>query len=217
MAAKKPANKAAAPAKKPGNRGTLVARDAGIKKLTDPMMIRALAHPVRVALLEALTREGPLTATEAGELVGESPANCSFHFRTLAKYGFVEEVEGGTGRARPWRRVALGESLDLSKLDEGFAVAQEFAEISIERFFDRARSYLAHGHTDPPEWQVGFANTSLLYLTPSELEELGNQVRALVDGMYRERTLDIAKRPEGSRAVEYATFGFPLPPTPSGR
>ena len=29
--------------------------------------------------------------------MGESPANTSFHLRQLAKYGFVEEAEGGTG------------------------------------------------------------------------------------------------------------------------
>ena len=40
--------------------------------------------------------------------MGESPSNCSFHLRQLAKYGFVEEAEGGTGRQRPWRAVHVG-------------------------------------------------------------------------------------------------------------
>ncbi len=72
--------------------------------LTDPKAIRALAHPVRWALLEALGQAGTLTATQASEMLGESPANCAFHLRTLAKYGFVEEAGGGRGRERPWRR-----------------------------------------------------------------------------------------------------------------
>ena len=49
---------------------------------------------------------GPLTATEAGELIGETFTTCSFHFRQLAKYGVVEEA-GGKGRSQPvtacWR------------------------------------------------------------------------------------------------------------------
>lgn len=53
-----------------------------------------MAHPVRVALLEALSLQGPMTATEAGERIGESPTTCSFHLRQLAKYGFVEEAGG---------------------------------------------------------------------------------------------------------------------------
>jgi predicted transcriptional regulator len=197
-------------------RSTQVARDPGVKKLTDPKAIRAIAHPVRVALLEALMREGPLTATEASEIVDESPANCSFHFRMLAKYGFVEEVPGSTGRARPWRRVALGESLDIREQDEGFVAAQAFAEIAIERVFARLRTFLATGHTEPKEWQVGFSNSSLLYLTPDELEALGAKILEIVDTTYRERTADVSKRPPGSRAVQYAAFAFPLPPTASG-
>jgi DNA-binding transcriptional ArsR family regulator len=212
------ANKRAA-GSKPGRRPTRVARDPHVKKLTDPLAIRAVAHPVRLALLEALMREGPLTATEAAELVGESPANCSFHFRTLAKYGFVEEVPGSTGRSRPWRRVAMGESIDLREQGEGEGgvAAHALAELSIERVYERLHTYLATGHTEPPEWQVGFTNSSLLYLTPDELEDLGEQVRAIVDAKYRERTADVSKRPPGSRAVQYAAFGFPLPPTSSGQ
>jgi hypothetical protein len=34
-------------------------------------------------------------------MLGESPANCAFHLRTLAKYGFVEEAGDGRGRERP--------------------------------------------------------------------------------------------------------------------
>ena len=46
-----------------------VVRKEEPRKLTDPRVVRALAHPVRIALLEALLREGPLTATEAAELL----------------------------------------------------------------------------------------------------------------------------------------------------
>jgi len=62
---------------------------------------------LRLALLEALALEGPLTATSAGELIGESPTTCSFHFAT-AKYGFVEEAHTGPGRLRPWKIVNVG-------------------------------------------------------------------------------------------------------------
>ena len=72
--------------------------DRGRLNLTDPRAIRALAHPLRWALLEALGQAGTLTATQASEMLGESPANCAFHLRTLAKYGFVEEAGGGRGR-----------------------------------------------------------------------------------------------------------------------
>src|SRR3954467_10413411 len=79
----------------------------GTIELTDPRALRAVAHPVRLELIGLLRREGPLTATAAGALIGESPANCSFHLRQLAKYGLVEEAGGGRGRERPWRGAAV--------------------------------------------------------------------------------------------------------------
>src|SRR5918999_5562037 len=74
-----------------------------VEPLEDPKALRALAHPVRLRVRELLREEGPMTATEVAERIGESPANCSFHLRTLAKYGFIEEAERGKGRNRPWR------------------------------------------------------------------------------------------------------------------
>ena len=60
-----------------------------LREVRDAQTMRALAHPVKIALVEVLSLEGPLTATEAGERIGESPTTCSFHLRQLAKYGFV--------------------------------------------------------------------------------------------------------------------------------
>src|SRR4029453_885493 len=78
------------------------------RHLTSPTELRALSHPTRLTILTLLDEEGPLTATEAGERIGESPANASFHLRTLAKYGYVEEAAGGRGRHGPRQSVARG-------------------------------------------------------------------------------------------------------------
>src|SRR5262249_11548655 len=76
-------------------------------ELTDPRALRAYAHPIRLKLVGLLRRTGPLTATQAGEKIGESAANCSFHLRQLAKFGLVEEAGGGKGRERPWRATSI--------------------------------------------------------------------------------------------------------------
>ena len=55
-------------------------------------------------LILALRTRGPLTATQAGRLLGESSGTCSFHLRQLAKYGLVEETgDGPDGRSRGGR------------------------------------------------------------------------------------------------------------------
>src|SRR6202044_366002 len=92
-------------------------------QVNDPALMRALAHPLRWALLEALLHAGTLTATQAGEILGETPANCAFHLRTLGKYGLVEEAGGGKGRERPWRRAITGLTMELSGDDPKTAAA----------------------------------------------------------------------------------------------
>src|SRR5580704_15082466 len=60
-------------------------------RLTDPKMMRALAHPARIAIWTHIALRGSVTATECAEVAGLSPSACSYHLRTLAKYGFIEE------------------------------------------------------------------------------------------------------------------------------
>lgn len=68
------------------------------------LALRALAHPIRLHLLQLAASEGSVTSTTASERTGESTANCSFHLRLLAKYGFLEPAVGGRSRReRPWR------------------------------------------------------------------------------------------------------------------
>jgi DNA-binding transcriptional ArsR family regulator len=73
------------------------------REITDPKAMRALAHPIRLAILDAIREEGELTATRAAELLNQSPGNMSWHLQTLAKYGFIVEADGAKGRSRPWK------------------------------------------------------------------------------------------------------------------
>ena len=155
-AKKVPAKKAALakkslPAKKSVDRRQVV-RNEQPRQLTDPRVVRALAHPVRLALLEALVREGPLTATEAAELLSDSPGNMSWHLQTLAKYGYVEEAEGGVGRRRPWRRVAIGTMYDETAGDPELAMAAAaLGLLGHERALERFRLWLGERSSYPED------------------------------------------------------------------
>jgi predicted ArsR family transcriptional regulator len=181
------------------------------RRITDPHELRALTHPVRLALLEVLAVEGALTATQAGELIGESPTTCSFHFRQLAKYGFVEEAGGGAGRNRPWRRVHLGMSFAESGQDPETAMAAEaLSGLFFNRVLDRFEHWRRVRHSYPPEWQEGAeATESAMYLTVDELRELASQVQGLL-ARYGERLVDPSLRPAGSRLVEVFAAAYPV-------
>jgi DNA-binding transcriptional ArsR family regulator len=186
------------------------------RKLRDVRELRVLAHPVRMRLRQALYERGTATATELAEMIGESPANCSWHLRQLAKYGFVEETGGGSGRNRPWRPAS--HALTWGDSDEPGDVAAASDELSAmiyEREFAALRDWHAWRRTDPPEWQDAANFTqSLAWLTAEELAELNEALTAIaVRG--QERLRDPAKRPPGARRVRIFASAVPAAPLPS--
>src|ERR1035438_8314770 len=79
------------------------ARGRTATRLTDPRALRAYAHPVRMALVGLLRTEGPLTATRAAELLGESSGTCSFRTRAqgarAGRYLLRAPAQAGTAAA----------------------------------------------------------------------------------------------------------------------
>src|ERR1700758_1177465 len=114
-----------------------------ITRLDNATALRAYAHPVRMKLILALRTRGPLTATRAGRLLGESSGTCSFHLRQLAKYGLVEETGEGTGREKPWRATTTSTAWDDVQHDpEAAAAAGLLAEVLAESYFAQLMQYL---------------------------------------------------------------------------
>lgn len=172
--------------------------------------MRALAHPVRLALLEVLADEGQLTATEAGERIGESPANASFHLRQLAKYGFVTEAEGGTGRKRPWKLNYLGlRFTDVHEDPETARAARALDRTFRDRVLARAERALEERNALPDEWRsVTGMNQIRFYLTPDELKELDQDIVKLALDRYGDRRSGTGPRPDGSERVEILMFAY---------
>jgi predicted transcriptional regulator len=182
-----------------------------VTRLRDPRALRALAHPIRLSLVGLLRVEGPLTATRAAELLGESSASTSFHLRQLAKYGLVEEAGGGKGRERPWRATAMFTNLPDVAENPDLAVAAELlSSVIAERYFEDVMRWLEVRQAEPEEWQrVAQFGDTYLYLTPDELATLGEQTQQMMD-QYIDRQTHPELRPAGARLVSYLHLAFPL-------
>ncbi|MCX4750870.1 helix-turn-helix domain-containing protein [Kitasatospora sp. NBC_01287] len=173
--------------------------------------MRAVAHPTRLALLEVLARHAPLTATEAAELLGESPTNCAFHLRTLAKYGFVEEAGDAPGRRRPWRLRHLGFRVDHAQGGtEASHASEALARVLWETWLNRAAAVNARRSGFEGPWlQVTSGIENLAYLTPDEARQLHADLRVVLD-RYQDRLEDPSRRPAESLPVEMLLFTYPL-------
>jgi hypothetical protein len=178
--------------------------------LSDPVAMRALAHPVRVALIEMLAVVDTLTATQASELLGESPANCAFHLRTLAKYGFVEEAGGGRGRERPWRSAERRITISTEQDDPRAATAAgALSLVWLDAWMDRTRQLFAsNGYLPGWEHATGWSRAGV-FLSPEETSELRGQMRRLLEP-YEARKSNPALRPPGALPVEWSVFATPV-------
>jgi DNA-binding transcriptional ArsR family regulator len=170
-----------------------------------------LAHPVRLALIDAIRDEGELTASRAAELLGDSPGNMSWHLQTLAKYGFVEEAGTGKGRSRPWRLVNRSVSFSSSKAPnpEAMAAGEALETAVINRTFAQFEEWRRR-RTAFPEWsEAPFVTNVVTYLTPDELIELSKDLQALFR-RYESRD-NPADRPADTVPVKLVGIGHPIP------
>lgn len=180
------------------------------RRVTDAAALKALAHPVRMALLGVLVTEGPMTASQAAALLDESPSNCSWHLRKLAEHHFVEEAGGGIGRQRPWQVSSIGltwgnDDASPSELRAGRALEQMLLERQVGRYL-RARTEL----DEDAEWaEAAEVSQSAGWMTPEELEELNREIREL-QSRYADRITDPSARPPGSRLCELVAWGAPM-------
>lgn len=190
-------------------------KDRSETRSSDPRVLRALAHPVRLDLLYLLEREGPLTASRAAETLGLSAKLCSYHLGQLGKYGVIEESGDGRGRARPWR-IAQMDLNYTHRVDEDPGVthsADAFAAALLDRDRRVVDSFIRQRHRLPESWR----NVSAMTSTPARLSP--QQLRRL-----RDELEDLARRAreesdpaaEDARPVHLALYAVPAdlhPPT----
>lgn len=181
------------------------------RRLRDPRALTALAHPVRLNIMELLSLEGAKTATELADRLDETPANCSWHLRKLAEHDFIEEAPGGTGRQRPWQVRRLGLSWGTEDATpEELRAGDALSRVMLERWVDRYLSSTERLAETAPEWREASVLTeSIGWLTLDELREV-NEAVASVIRRYEDRITDHAARPEGSRLVEMVAWGAPV-------
>jgi hypothetical protein len=183
----------------------------GSAELTDPKAMRALAHPVRMSLLELFGYHQTLTATQASELLDESPANCAFHLRTLAKYGFIEEAGRGPGRERPWTLANRSMRINSSQENpQANLAADELSRVLINRWTERARQVYGAPNRVPGWDQASGWSLMHVFMTPDEAEAMREEINELIHRRYEAREADLSLRPPGARPVEWSVFAAPI-------
>jgi DNA-binding transcriptional ArsR family regulator len=197
--------------KPPARRGRAPAQAEDTLYLQDARDIRALAHPARVAIINALGSGDELTATECATLTGLSPSATAYHLKLLERYNFAEPASvRSDGREKPWRATGRRMQVDLDPSTPAGTAAAAAVALA---FFDRSRAmaeqFIATEREEPEEWQdvAALANADL-WLTVEETREVTAALAAVVEP-YRDRAL--GDRNDDTRRVRVMNMVLPHP------
>jgi DNA-binding transcriptional ArsR family regulator len=182
--------------------------DVMSRRLENPRSIRALAHPARLAILDALSTGKELTATECAELTGLSPSATAYHLKSLEHYGMVETASlRADKRQRPWRATGRGTQMDL---DASTPASASAAAAVVAALMDATRTvaveFTEAGYAEPEEWQDAVLNNSDLWLTAEEFHRIAKELEAVLKP-YQGRQPDA--RPADSRQVKVMSVVVP--------
>ncbi len=140
-------------------------------QVRDAAVMRALAHPARIAILEHLFAGNSGTATELAEVSGLSPSATSYHLRALAKVDLIEDAPSrGDGRERVWQTAIRGFDIEAGPAS---GAAEQAAERELTTMFldledARAREWLERRQHESQEWYEASSFSDLRLLVTAE-------------------------------------------------
>ena len=183
------------------------------KRILDLESLKALAHPLRVRIFDALSTYGPATASGLAERLGESSGATSYHLRQLEKHAFVRELEGaGTGRERWWERIPGAVDLGPEEFMRTEAGKQASNLVMNEWSKSRERNladFVNRGmETMPEEWlKASMINVTSVFASAADLTEFNQKVLALLEEFALSHR---ARNVPGTRPVQIQFNGFPI-------
>ncbi len=175
--------------------------------------LRALAHPLRVQIMNELSDFGPLTASGLAARLGESSGATSYHLRQLAKHNIIHEVEDkGSARERWWEMAPGGVTIGSAETLETPAGREATELVSREWQLNNERRLAAFMRNAIErlgmEWRESATlSTAHLKLTHEQLKAFGEEYMALLETLtakYR------GQETPGARRTQIQFNAFPL-------
>ncbi|MEV6654137.1 helix-turn-helix domain-containing protein [Streptomyces sp. NPDC051219] len=157
-----------------------------VRKL-DPHSLRGLAHPLRMRLLATLRQNGPATASQLADRLGESSGATSYHLRQLAAHGFVEDDPAlGKGRERWWKAAHDGTAFDETLYNDADPAVRGAADLFLHEVAtihtQELSTWLGTAHDWPDAWRRSSDMSDFtLRLTPGQTREMNERMHELVE------------------------------------
>lgn len=174
----------------------------------DARRLRALAHPMRVQILDLLQLDGPATATGLADRLGVRTGTTSWHLLKLAEHGLVEEDhDRGNRRDKWWQATQPSWSINNADFvdDDELADASEMVLSQVlSQHHLRATQFVQEDWS--AQWREAWILTSEqhLRLDPTRLMEMRAELWAVLE-RYRAEPSETAD----AENVVFQMQGFP--------
>jgi DNA-binding transcriptional ArsR family regulator len=186
----------------------------------DAAQLRALAHPLRLQLLEVLHSEGPATATQLARRLGESSGATSYHLRALHRAGMVEEAEQKNARERWWQRSpdhrmvpnSVPQDASATERAELQAAHAQLESVLVDRDENAMRRWMEVRYDLPLGWQdAQWIGNFRMWATAEEVQDFVQSVIALAEPLRK-----VPEAGDSERLEVHFTFRvLPQEPPPS--
>jgi DNA-binding transcriptional ArsR family regulator len=183
--------------------------DGAARRVDNPHSIRALAHPARLAIIDALAAGDELTATQCAEVTGLRPNATAYHLKLLQRYGFAEPAPGRPDRReRPWRATGRQTTLELDgSTPAGASAATAVAVAYLDATRAVALEFTEGEYAEPVEWRNAMLTNVDLWLTAEEAQRVSAELTAVLERFRAQSRA--ADRPAAGRRVRVMNVVVP--------
>lgn len=181
--------------------------------LNEPRAMRVLADPSRLALHDALHRDGPATVDDLVSRLGSQPNEIKEHLEALESVGLVERREAGAGTEQTWGAIGKGVFLESPDDADGQDAARQLSNAMLLHYVDLPRRWVSDDEPRlPPAWALAAGQLNArLRVTLDELRDIQSALEAVLEP-YLTRGSD--ETPQDVSSVRILSYFMPEPGPP---
>jgi DNA-binding transcriptional ArsR family regulator len=181
--------------------------------------VKALAHPLRVRIIETLASSDPMTTKQVAELLGEKPTRLYHHVDLLEKAGLIHltHTRKNRGTTEKYYEAIARQFRAASDLfsDETSNDQIDAIRPMIHTIFDNTTSELlrlidAHQPGDSLEDEGGMLSYIEMHLPQEQLEELQGKLKEVLDLLQSFADDDSDPDEDGLRKFRLTMAHYPL-------
>lgn len=184
------------------------------RRITDPAVLKAFAHPLRMRLYHALMVHGPATVSLLSKRLEEPVGLLSYHLTQLARYGLIVEVPelAKDRRERWWRETGplSWRRSDFLGDPEGLAALRAASQVFFANHVERVQAFWAQREEWGDEWvDASRGSDNWFRLSQDELRELAADLNR-VFGKWKLREIP----EDGQERTDVFAFFWAFPSRP---